>query len=50
MIPIANTASALDLDTLLNGFKPLFAGLNPSQVNELSQQAGAGAAGTGVGR
>lgn len=38
MIPIANTASALDLDTLLNGFKPLFAGLNPSQVNELSQQ------------
>ena len=38
MIPIANTASALDLDTLLNGVKPLFAGLNPSQVNELSQQ------------
>ncbi|MCR1781378.1 MCE family protein [Nocardioides carbamazepini] len=38
MIPIANTASALDLDTLLNGFKPLFAGLNPTQVNELSQQ------------
>jgi phospholipid/cholesterol/gamma-HCH transport system substrate-binding protein len=38
MLPIANTASALDLDTLLNGFKPLFAGLNPSQVNELSQQ------------
>lgn len=38
MIPIANTASALDLDTLLNGFKPLFAGLNPSQINELSQQ------------
>jgi phospholipid/cholesterol/gamma-HCH transport system substrate-binding protein len=38
MIPVANTASALDLDTLLNGFKPLFAGLNPTQVNELSQQ------------
>jgi len=37
-IALANTASALDLDTLLNGFKPLFAGLNPSQVNELSQQ------------
>lgn len=32
------TASALDLDTLLNGFKPLFAGLNPTQVNELSGQ------------
>ena len=38
MIPMARTASALDLDTLLNGFKPLFAGLNPTQVNELSQQ------------
>ena len=38
MISISNTASALDLDTLLNGFKPLFAGLNPAQVNELSQQ------------
>jgi len=37
-IAIGNTASALDLDTLLNGFKPLFAGLNPAQVNELSQQ------------
>ena len=38
MISISNTASALDLDTLLNGFKPLFAGLNPAQVNDLSQQ------------
>ncbi|TWG91552.1 phospholipid/cholesterol/gamma-HCH transport system substrate-binding protein [Nocardioides sp. J9] len=37
-IPANQTASALDLDTLLNGFKPLFAGLNPTQVNELSNQ------------
>jgi phospholipid/cholesterol/gamma-HCH transport system substrate-binding protein len=37
-IPATQTASALDLDTLLNGFKPLFAGLSPTQVNELSGQ------------
>lgn len=37
-IPVSQTASALDLDTLLNGFKPLFQGLNPTQVNELSEQ------------
>jgi len=37
-LPAAQTASALDLDTLLNGFKPLFAGLSPTQVNELSGQ------------
>lgn len=37
-IPVERTASALDLDTLLNGFKPLFAGLSPTQVNELSGQ------------
>lgn len=37
-IPVDRTASALDLDTLLNGFKPLFAGLNPSQINELASQ------------
>lgn len=37
-IPIANTASALDLDTLLNGFRPLFAGLAPSEINQLSGQ------------
>ncbi|KQY56422.1 hypothetical protein ASG90_13565 [Nocardioides sp. Soil797] len=37
-IPAAHTASALDLDTLLNGFKPLFAGLSPTQINELSHQ------------
>lgn len=37
-IAVANTAPAVDLDALLNGFKPLFAGLNSSQVNELSGQ------------
>lgn len=37
-IPADRTASALDLDTLLNGFKPLFAGLNPDQINQLSGQ------------
>ncbi|EFQ84377.1 virulence factor Mce family protein [Aeromicrobium marinum DSM 15272] len=31
------TSAALDLDTLLNGFKPLFVGLNPQQVNQLSE-------------
>lgn len=37
-IPIGQTAAALDLDTLLNGFRPLFAGLVPSEINELSGQ------------
>lgn len=37
-IPISRTAAALDLDTLLNGFKPLFAGLAPKQINALSTQ------------
>jgi phospholipid/cholesterol/gamma-HCH transport system substrate-binding protein len=37
-IPVAQTASALDLDTLLNGFRPLFAGLTPSEINLLSEQ------------
>jgi phospholipid/cholesterol/gamma-HCH transport system substrate-binding protein len=32
------TAAALNLDTLLNGFKPLFVGLNPQQINTLSEQ------------
>lgn len=35
-IPVARTSPALDLDTLLNGFKPLFAGLDPAQVNAVS--------------
>jgi phospholipid/cholesterol/gamma-HCH transport system substrate-binding protein len=37
-IAIAQTAPAVDLDALLNGFKPLFAGLDPSQINQLSGQ------------
>ena len=32
----ANTSAALDLDTLLDGFKPLFVGLSPAQINALS--------------
>lgn len=35
-IPPSRTVPALDLDVLLNGFKPLFAGLQPSQINELA--------------
>jgi len=37
-IPVSQTAAALDLDTLLNGFRPLFAGLSPAEINELSGQ------------
>ena len=37
-IPVDQTASALDLDTLLNGFRPLFAGLSPTEINDLSGQ------------
>ncbi len=35
-IPVSNTKSALDLDTLFNGFQPLFAGLDTSEINNLS--------------
>jgi phospholipid/cholesterol/gamma-HCH transport system substrate-binding protein len=35
-IPASRTQPALDLDTLFNGFKPLFAALDPKDVNELS--------------
>jgi len=35
-IPLERTAPALDLDILLNGFRPLFQGLAPEQVNELA--------------
>lgn len=35
-IPASRTKPALALDDLLNGFKPLFAGLSTSQINELS--------------
>lgn len=37
-IPLARTAPALDLDTLIGGFRPLFRALNPDQVNALSSQ------------
>ena len=35
-IPLEHTRPALDLDELFNGFKPLFAALNPDDVNKLS--------------
>jgi phospholipid/cholesterol/gamma-HCH transport system substrate-binding protein len=35
-IPASRTTPALDLDVLLNGFRPLFRGLEPDQVNELA--------------
>jgi phospholipid/cholesterol/gamma-HCH transport system substrate-binding protein len=35
-IPLSNTHPALDLDELYNGFAPLFEGLQPDQVNQLS--------------
>lgn len=38
VIPASRTAAALDLDTLFNGFKPLFQGLAPEQINEVSTQ------------
>jgi len=37
-IPLANTSPALDLDSLIGGFKPLFRALDPDQVNELTGQ------------
>ncbi|GAA5153374.1 MULTISPECIES: MCE family protein [Amycolatopsis] len=37
-IPIDHTTPALDLDELFNGFKPLFAALNPDDVNKLSYE------------
>ncbi len=36
-IPIERTKPALDLDTLLGGFKPLFKALDPQQVNTLAR-------------
>jgi phospholipid/cholesterol/gamma-HCH transport system substrate-binding protein len=35
-IPLARTAPALDVDTLIGGFRPLFRALDPEQVNALS--------------
>jgi phospholipid/cholesterol/gamma-HCH transport system substrate-binding protein len=36
IIPLTRTEPALDLDTLLGGFRPLFRALSPQQVNALS--------------
>lgn len=36
MLPLARTQPALDLNDLLGGFKPLFAALDPDQVNALA--------------
>jgi phospholipid/cholesterol/gamma-HCH transport system substrate-binding protein len=37
-IPVDRTAPALDLDSVIGGFKPLFRALSPEQVNALSGQ------------
>ena len=37
-IPISQTRPPLNLTTLFNGFKPLFQGLDPQQVNTLSNE------------
>lgn len=36
VIPVGQTAPALDLDELFNGFKPLLRGLDPDEVNDVS--------------
>jgi phospholipid/cholesterol/gamma-HCH transport system substrate-binding protein len=38
VIPTTRTVPALDLDSVIGGFKPLFRALNPDQVNALSGQ------------
>ncbi|GAA1878524.1 MCE family protein [Pseudonocardia ailaonensis] len=37
-LPVAQTTPPLNLTTLFNGFQPLFTGLDPQQVNKLSQE------------
>lgn len=37
-IPLTQTQPALDLDSLIGGFRPLFNALNPDQVNTLTGQ------------
>lgn len=37
-IPLSRTQPALDLNVLLNGFKPLFAALSPKDVNQLATE------------
>jgi phospholipid/cholesterol/gamma-HCH transport system substrate-binding protein len=36
VIPISRTTPALDLTALFNGFQPLFAALDPKEINDLS--------------
>jgi phospholipid/cholesterol/gamma-HCH transport system substrate-binding protein len=38
VIPLGQTQDALDLSTLFAGFKPLFAGLDPDEINSLSME------------
>lgn len=38
VIPVAQTAPALDLDALIQGFRPLFHALDPEQVNVITSQ------------
>lgn len=38
VIPLSQTQNALDLSTLFAGFKPLFSGLDPAEINDLSMQ------------
>ena len=38
MIPASHTQPALSLDALFNGFQPLFQGLQPAQINQLSAE------------
>lgn len=38
VIPLSQTEDALDLSTLFAGFKPLFSGLDPSEINDLSME------------
>jgi phospholipid/cholesterol/gamma-HCH transport system substrate-binding protein len=37
-IPVSQTAPALDLTVLFDGFKPLFQGLTPNDVNQLTSE------------
>ena len=47
-IPVARTQPALDLDSVIGGFKPLFRALDPQKVNELSGQLISALQGQGV--
>lgn len=48
VIPVDRTEPALDLDTLIGGFRPLFRALDPQQVNALSGQLIAALQGQGT--